>query len=62
MRLYIEGHNAKQGYAISREWSDAECSKLPSATAADLTPLRFVSNIQTATALVARYNQRFATH
>lgn len=62
MRLYIEGHSAKQGYAISREWSDAECSKLPCAVAVDLVPLRFLSNIDKAKALVERYNQRFATH
>lgn len=62
MRLYIEGHNAKQGYAISREWTDAECFKLPPASAGDLAPLRFVSHIDKARAMVARYNQRFATH
>ncbi len=62
MRLYIEGHSAKQGYAVSREWSDAECSKLPRAVAADLAPLRFLSNFDKARAMVERYNQRFATH
>lgn len=62
MRLYVEGHKAKYGYAISREWSDAECSKLPGATATQLAPLRFVGSIRKATALVKRYNQRFATH
>lgn len=62
MRLYIEGHSVKKGYAISREMSDAECSKQPSARAVELTPLRFVSNIRKAKGLVERYNQRFATH
>ncbi|KGG87683.1 hypothetical protein P245_19725 [Comamonas thiooxydans] len=62
MRLYIEGHQAKQGYVISREWSDAECSELPTATAAELTPVRFVSDMRKAKAMVQRYNRRFATH
>lgn len=62
MRLYIEGHTPSQGYAICRNWSEEESSKLPIACDLDLMPIRYVSNIHKATALVNRYNRRFATH
>lgn len=62
MRLYIEGHNHRQGYAIARSWSDAECSRLPVATAQELKPVRFVASRLRAHSLVERWNSRFATH
>ncbi|EKY4113744.1 TPA: hypothetical protein ACGW3M_000917 [Pseudomonas aeruginosa] len=62
MRLYIEGHNALRGYAISREWSDKECAALPPATAEDMKPVRYTSNARHAKALVGRWNRRYATH
>lgn len=62
MRLYIEGHEKQKGYAISREWSDAECSKLPPALDSELMPIRHVRSLDKAKATVLRYNRRFATH
>ncbi len=62
MRLYIEGHSRRLGYAISREWADAECSKLASAQADELMPVRFVWERDKAFRLVARWNRRFSTH
>lgn len=62
MRLYIEGHNHKNGYAIARSWSDAECSTLPAATPGEMRPVRYVHGRQQAFALVARWNRRFAGH
>ncbi|WP_158683490.1 hypothetical protein [Burkholderia sp. BE12] len=62
MRLYIAGHNHRRGYAIAREWSDAECSRLPAADADDMQPVRFVIDRDKAFHLVARWNRRFATH
>lgn len=62
MKLYIEGHNSKRGYAISRSWSDAECAAMPAATEDDITPVRFIRERARAFALVQRFNRRFATH
>lgn len=62
MRLYIEGHNHKNGYAIARSWSDAECSVLPAATPGEMKPVRYLQNSVLANALVERWNRRFATH
>lgn len=62
MRLYIEGHNHKRGYAISREWSDAECSCLPCAAPSDVQPVKYVTSRARAFQVVARWNRRFATH
>lgn len=62
MRLYIEGHNAKRGYAISREWSDQECATLPPVTPEELKPVRFIVTLARAKALVSRWNRRHATH
>lgn len=62
MRLYIEGHSVRRGHAISRKWSNAECSTLPPATPDELKPVRFVSELGHAKHLVERWNRRFATH
>lgn len=62
MRLYIEGHNRKNGYAIARSWSDTECGTLSAATPDEMKPVRYVQNSRRAIALVARRNRRFATH
>ena len=63
MRSYLEGHNYKKGYAISREWYDAECATtLPLSMESELKPIRYVSRLDKARAIVLRYNRRFATH
>lgn len=62
MRLYIEGHSIKRGVAISKSWSNVECSTLPPATPEDLRPVRFVDGFDRAKKLVDRWNRRFATH
>lgn len=62
MRLYIEGHNHKHGYAVSREYSDAECSKLALVVADDLDPRRFVPCLRKAKRFVRLWNAMYATH
>lgn len=62
MRLQIEGHAPRQGYAISKAWSDHECSTLSHSTDEELKPVRWVSCKDKAFALVERWNRRFATH
>lgn len=63
MRLYIDGHNHRLGYVISREYSNAECSEYASRVAGgDGEPLRHVASLRKARALVERYNRRFGTH
>lgn len=62
MRLYIEGHSVRRGHAISRKWSNAECSTLPPATPDELRPVRFIDGLDRAKRLVERWNRRFATH
>lgn len=62
MRLYIEGHHPQKGYAITREWSDQECSTLRIATDEELKPVRFVAVKGKAMTLVSKWNRRFATH
>lgn len=48
MRLYLEGHNHRRGYAISMELVDA-------------APVRFYTNLRRARRLVERFNRRFGT-
>lgn len=62
MRLYIEGHNVRKGWAISRTWSDEECSILPYPSAEELDPIRFIKSREKAIRLVYRWNRRYATH
>lgn len=62
MRIYIEGHNHRLGYAIAREWTDTECSRLPAVESDEIKPVRFVKERNKAFRLVARWNRRFATH
>jgi hypothetical protein len=61
--LYISGHTLK-GYAIERQWADAEVSQHGDALDAvkDEGPLRFFATRGKASALVARWNRRFASH
>jgi len=62
MKLYCEGHSVSKGWAISRSWSDAECSSLPSAQEDEMRPVRFVRSRDRALKLAERWNHRFATH
>lgn len=62
MRLYVEGHNIRKGWAISKEWSDAECRALPVPTEQELLPVRFIQSRRRALQIVERWNLRFATH
>jgi hypothetical protein len=61
MRLFIEGHAHRRGYAIARAWSNAECRALPAATEKEAKPVRYVVNHKRARALVERWNRRFAS-
>lgn len=65
MRLYIEGHSPRHGYAISKTWSDQECRMLPPPTDGETDetkPVRWVECRKKAFTLVERWNRRFATH
>jgi hypothetical protein len=62
MRLHVEGHSAKFGYAISKEWSDKECSELPPPSDEEIKPVCFVESRKKVFKLVERWNRRFATH
>lgn len=61
MRLYIEGHSVKMGYAITPSLSDDECSQQSFAASQEVRPVRFLANRRRAIALVTRWNRRFAT-
>ena len=61
MQLYIEGHTHRHGYAVSRSWSDAECSQLPVVIESELRPVRFFAGYGRAQRFVARWNRLFAT-
>jgi hypothetical protein len=60
MRLHIEGHNHRHGYAVSRIWSDAECSALPAATDDEIAPVRYFASRSRAERFVSRWNGCFA--
>jgi hypothetical protein len=60
MRLYISGHAVRFGYAIEREWSDAECSAMTHYCDENDKPIRFVSDRKRAFDLVNRWNRRFS--
>jgi hypothetical protein len=61
MRLYIEGHNHRRGYAVSVECSDEEVrsSPVPSDTLHTLLPVRFYADRNYAKRVVQRFNSRF---
>lgn len=68
MRLYIESHNHRRGFAISRSWSPAEIrAALESGEAQDereterLKPVRYVTTAIRAARLVERFNRRFGS-
>jgi hypothetical protein len=61
MQLFIEGHNRAKGYAISRSWSDHECSTLPPPAEREMRPVRYFQGHRKAACFVERYNRRFAT-
>lgn len=68
MRLFIEGHNVKHGYAISKCYTDPEimvhCERVEQGNDQPDTgePLKFIKSRERAKELVSRYNRRFATH
>ncbi len=61
MKLYIEGHAARRGYAISLCYSDCEISAMDYTDVVD-KPLKFIQSREKAFRLVERWNRRFATH
>jgi hypothetical protein len=68
MHLYIEGHNHRRGFAISRSWSATEIrAAIESGETADeheaerLRPVRYVPNHRRAALLVERFNRRFGS-
>ncbi|BCF95396.1 hypothetical protein [Paraburkholderia largidicola] len=64
MHLIVHGHNAKQGFAISRVWNDAECSYLAGSMSEtpDATPVRYFTSLSRANRFVARWNRLHARH
>ena len=57
MRLYIEGHNHRLGYAIAGAWSDDEIRRLPWPADDELAPVRFIQSLTQAQRLVERFNR-----
>ena len=66
MRLYIQGHAPRLGYAVSRTWSVAECRAFARGTVASNPehdkPARFIQERERAFRFVDRWNRLFATH
>jgi hypothetical protein len=63
MRLYIEGHNVRLGYLISREFSDDECRAPGPCKPEEIAPVRhYNGSLREARRLVDRWNRMFATH
>jgi hypothetical protein len=61
MKLFLEGHAPKLGYAISRKWNDAECSNL-SLDDSKIAPVRYIKSRERAQRFVSRWNRLFATY
>jgi len=63
MKLYLEGHNAKRGYAVSIQYADHEISAMPPETALlePDAPVRFYCDRRHANRVIGRFNRRFAT-
>lgn len=61
MKLYIEGHAIRKGWAISLCYSNAEISAMEYTDVVD-PPIKFVQSREKAFDLVKRWNRRFATH
>jgi hypothetical protein len=59
MKLFIEGHNVKRGYAVSVQYSDSEISAMPASIVAE-APVRYYVNSSFAKRVVSRFNRRFA--
>jgi hypothetical protein len=55
--LYIEGHNVRKGFAVSRCWSDFDCSRMPPASEEEMQPVRFYSDGRYAKRVVERFNR-----
>jgi hypothetical protein len=59
MRLYVEGHSIRRGWAISRCWSAEEIRVLPFPRDEELKPVKFIENREKAFCIVERWNRRF---
>jgi hypothetical protein len=59
MKLFIEGHAVRKGYAISLCYSDKEISAMEYTDEVD-KPLRFIQSRDKAFELVERWNRRFS--
>lgn len=66
MRLFIEGHNHRRGYVVSRSWPNVEiAAAIASGEVMDdneperLRPVRFIAGRRQAVRLVERFNRRF---
>jgi len=59
MKLYIEGHNVRKGWAISMCWTDAEISAMECTDVVD-PPIKFVKSREKAFKLVERWNRRYS--
>ncbi|MEX6780529.1 hypothetical protein [Pseudomonas aeruginosa] len=60
MKLYLEGHNVRRGYAVGVTYCDEEILSLPASTEPEM-PVRFYENRRRAEAVIARFNRRFGT-
>lgn len=61
MQLYLEGHNVKQGYAVSVQYADHKIAAMPVVTGDEkIVPVRFYRNRRHADQVIARFNRRFA--
>ncbi|KRP87425.1 hypothetical protein TX25_26035 [Pseudomonas lactis] len=63
MKLYLEGHNVKRGYAVSVQFTECQISAMAPQTALIEPdgPVRFYRDRRYADRVIERFNRRFAT-
>jgi len=62
MQLYLEGHSARHGYAVSVGHADHEIPSMPIVAGDEqILPVRFYQNRRHADRVIARFNRRFGT-
>lgn len=59
MRLFIEGHNIKHGYAVGVQYTASEIHALPAPALPDL-PVRYYKDRRYADRVISRFNRRIA--
>ena len=58
MKLFLEGHNVRRGYAVGVEYSDDEIRHLPAPPEPEM-PVRFYASRKKAERVITRFNRRF---